>query len=90
MTSLTTEKVTTTTGDPGKAAHIVFVPEDAGMTPQALVLAARVEGFHVIALCGYTWVPQQNPAELPVCQRCLEIYQQPGDHRDDREDLPEA
>lgn len=79
-----------TTDDPGSAAHIVFVPDELNTTAQALVLAARVEGFEVQALCGYTWIPRQNPESLPVCSRCLEIYQQPGENRDDRDELPEA
>lgn len=26
----------------------------------------------------------------PGCQACLDIYQQPGENRDDREELPDA
>lgn len=85
----TVERVATT-DDPGNAAHIVYVPEHLNLSPQALVLAARVEGFEVEALCGHRWIPRRDPQQLPVCGRCLEIYQQPGDDRDSRDELPEA
>lgn len=65
-----------TTEEPGKAAHIVKVPEghQHRTTPQALVLEARIFGFPVEALCGYKWVPSQNPEKFPVCEECLLIY----------------
>ena len=78
-----------TTDDPGRAAHIVFVPDDAHTTAHALVMEARINGTPVTALCGYTWVPSRDAKQFPVCTSCLEIYQQPGDHRDDRDHLPE-
>jgi hypothetical protein len=58
--------------------------------PQAYVTRAIVEGFPVTALCGYTWVPSKDPRDKPVCSGCLDIYQQPGEHRDEREELPDA
>lgn len=79
---------TSTTDDAANAAHIVMAPD--GVSPQALVLEARIEGIPVTALCGHTWIPQRDPKPLPVCSRCLDIYQQPGDHRDERDELPEA
>jgi len=32
----------------------------------------------------------KDAKQLPVCQACLDIYHQPGDNRDDREELPDA
>lgn len=93
MTATTTERTTTSTGDPARSAHIVLVPahlKAAFPSPQAYVLAARINGTPVEALCGFTWVPSQNPETLPICTRCVEIYQQPGEHRDTRDELPEA
>jgi hypothetical protein len=91
MTTAPTELARTeTTDDAGNATHIVFVPEHLNVSPQALVMEARVEGIPVTALCGHTWIPQRDPKPLPVCSRCLDIYQQPGDHRDERDELPEA
>ncbi len=79
-----------TTDDPARAAHIVFVPEELNITPQALILAARIEGVPVVALCGYRWIPHRDPAAFPVCEKCVEVYHRPGDHRDDRNEMPEA
>ena len=83
---------TQTTDVPGEAAHIVLLPPHLrGKTsPQAYVLEARIEGRQIEALCGYRWVPEKDPTPLPVCTRCLDIYHQPGENRDDREELPEA
>lgn len=57
----------------GPVAHIVKTErnEDAA----AKVLAARIEGTPLEALCGHTWVPNRDPKQLPVCQRCKEIYE---------------
>ena len=56
----------------GPMAHIVktLPGEDAA----AKVLAARVEGTPLEALCGHVWVPSRDPKQLPVCQRCKDIY----------------
>lgn len=76
---------------PDESSHIVMVPPDQpDKTPQAYVLRARIEGFTVVALCGHEWVPTKDPAPLPVCSKCLDIYQQPGKHRDERDELPSA
>lgn len=92
MSTLTEEYVETrTSDDPADSAHIVMVPPgESDETPQAYVMRARVEGFPVTALCGHSWTPQRDPAPLPVCSRCLDIYHQPGKNRDDRERLPDA
>lgn len=57
----------------GPVAHIVRTKpgEDAA----AKVLAARVEGTPIEALCGHTWVPSRDPKQLPVCQKCKDIYE---------------
>ena len=54
-------------------AHIVKTKrnEDAA----AKVLAARIDGTPLEALCGHTWVPNRDPKQLPVCQRCKDIYE---------------
>jgi hypothetical protein len=38
------------------------------------VLAARVEGTPLEALCGHIWVPSRDPRNLPLCQPCKEVY----------------
>lgn len=69
----------------GPVAHIVRTRpgEDAA----AKVLAARVEGTPLEALCGHVWVPSRDPKQLPVCQRCKDVY---GMYRDVNEDLDET
>lgn len=64
------------------------MPAGSDTTAQALVLEARIEGFEVEALCGHRWIPSRDPKEYPVCERCMEIYQQPGNYRDERDQLP--
>ena len=93
MTATLTEDVvqTTTTTTPEDAAHIVLIPLHlrGKTTPQAYVLAARIEGFEIQALCGYRWIPKQSAAGKPVCERCLEIYQDDPKGHGDRGDLPD-
>lgn len=91
VTGHRTYRVTEPTDSPEDASHIVMVPEDQpDESPQAYVLRAIVEGFPVAALCGFTWIPSKDPRGKPVCSRCLDVYQQPGEHRDEREELPDA
>lgn len=57
----------------GPVAHIVKTKrnEDAA----AKILAARIDGTPLEALCGHTWVPSRDPKQLPVCQKCKAIYE---------------
>lgn len=76
--------------DPGPRTHIVLPPPDAqDETPQAYVMRARIEGFPITALCGFTWIPSRDPKKYPTCQTCLDIYESGGDP-DDRKELPDA
>ena len=91
MTAMAPERELETTDQPADAAHIVMVPPgEPDETPQAYVLRARIEGLPITALCGFTWIPSKDAKQLPVCQACLDIYHQPGENRDDREELPDA
>jgi hypothetical protein len=84
------ETTHTTSTDKPESAHIVMVPPgESDETPQAYVMRARIEGFPITALCGFTWIPNKMATGLPVCQECLEIYEQPGENRDDRDRLPD-
>ncbi len=56
----------------GPVAHIVRTKRNEDAT--AKVLAARVEGTPLEALCGHTWVPSRDPKQLPVCQKCKDVY----------------
>ena len=93
MSTMMQERVeVVTTDDPGNATHIVRIPPhlEGKTTPQAYVMEARVMGTEVEALCGHRWVPQRDPKQYPICQRCMDIYHLPGEHRDERDELPEA
>jgi hypothetical protein len=59
------------TGEP-VMAHIVKV--EPGESAAAKVLEARIYGTQVEALCGYVWVPSRDPKQLPLCQKCKEVY----------------
>lgn len=59
------------TGEP-VMAHIVKVED--GESAAAKVLEARIYGTQVEALCGYVWVPSRDPKQLPLCQKCKEVY----------------
>lgn len=54
------------------AAHIVKVAP--GESASAKVLEARIYGIPLEALCGHVWVPSRDPKQLPLCERCKEIY----------------
>lgn len=92
MSVETLEYVQTNTTDvPEDASHIVQVPKhQPDPTPQAYVLRARIEGFLIVALCGHAFVPKQNPEPLPVCQACLDIYENDPHGHGDRDQLPDA
>lgn len=77
--------------DPGKLAHIVKKKKgwrNRKTSPQAMVLEARIAGTPLEALCGYVWVPSQNPENLPVCTKCKAIYDQRPGRKSDA--LPDA
>jgi hypothetical protein len=64
-------RLSTDEGD-AECAHIVLV--EPGEDAVTKVLEARVLGTPVTALCGYVWVPSKDPKQLPVCQKCADIY----------------
>lgn len=70
--TITTTDEDTQTED-GPVAHIVRTKPGEDAT--AKVLEARIEGTPLEALCGHTWVPSRDPKQLPVCQRCKDIYE---------------
>ena len=81
-----------TTKEPTDASHIVWLPPHlkGTTTAQAYILNARIEGFEVEALCGYTWIPQRDPQRFPICQACKEIYDSDPEGHGDRDRLPDA
>lgn len=62
----------TRTGEP-QNSHIVKV--GPGETATAKILEARIEGTPLEALCGHVWVPSRDPKQLPLCQKCKDVYE---------------
>ena len=56
----------------GPVAHIVKTGPNESAT--AKVLAARIEGTPIEALCGHIWVPSRDPRQLPLCEPCKQVY----------------
>lgn len=69
-----TEQGLTTSSDSANAAHYVISP-DPKESNHSYVMRARIEGFPVTAICGFTWVPSRMATGLPVCQECRAIYE---------------
>jgi len=59
------------TGEPAMA-HIVKT--EPGETAAAKILEARIYGTPIEALCGHVWVPSRDPKQLPLCQKCKDVY----------------
>ena len=78
MTTMVQQPATTTLTDEetetedGPVAHIVKTKK--GEDAAAKVLQARIEGTPLEALCGHVWVPSRDPKQIPVCERCKDIY----------------
>lgn len=62
----------TETGEP-IVAHIVKT--EPGEDAAAKVLEARIYGSPLEALCGHVWIPSRDPQQVPMCQKCKEIYE---------------
>ena len=73
----------TQTGEP-VVAHIVRT--DPGESAAAKVLEARIYGTPLEALCGHVWVPSRDPKQLPLCQKCKDVYEM---YRSFNEGLPD-
>lgn len=72
MTTQTDEQVDAsleenTGDDPSKQAHYYD-------STRYNAERARAKGTFIIALCGYTWVPQvMAPKDRPICPVCLDL-----------------
>jgi hypothetical protein len=60
------------TGEPSMA-HIVKT--EPGEDAASKVLEARIYGTPLEALCGHVWVPSRDPKQLPLCDKCKDIYE---------------
>jgi hypothetical protein len=91
QTQPVTETITRTderteTGEP-LAAHIVKV--GPGESAAAKVLEVRLYGYPVEALCGHVWVPSRDPRQLPMCEKCKDIYEAYKAFNDGLNDRPD-
>lgn len=92
MSVMTDERVVLdeqTSTDKNEQAHIVLSPEPKKENAHAYVMRARVEGFPVKALCGFTWVPNKQATGLTVCPECKDIYANDPNGFGDRDKMPE-
>jgi hypothetical protein len=85
-TTTVTEETTET--EDGPVAHIVKT--GPGEDAAAQVLAARVEGTPLEALCGHVWVPSRDPKNLPMCQKCKDVYEMYRRFNDGLGDTPRS
>lgn len=60
------------TGEPVVAHIVKTLP---GENAAAKVLEARINGTPLEALCGHIWVPSRDPKQLPLCDKCKDIYE---------------
>ena len=74
------------TGEPA-LAHIVKT--DPGESAAAKVLEARIYGTPIEALCGHVWVPSRDPKQLPLCQKCKDVYDMYKSFNDGLRDSPD-
>lgn len=75
-----------TSTEDGPVAHIVRTRPGEDAT--AKVLEARVNGTPLEALCGHVWVPSRDPKQLPVCERCVQIYRMYREFNDGLDETP--
>lgn len=86
VTDLETETEEIAETDEPIVAHIVKT--GPGESAAAKVLEARVTGTPIEALCGHIWVPARDPKQLPLCERCKEIYEMYRAFNDGLSDAP--
>lgn len=87
-TELLERPTTTGSTNPGKMSHIVVEGfwkldgETGERTGEFLaetpVVDGMVFGLPVKALCGYEWVPGEDPQRYPLCSLCVEVAKERG------------
>jgi len=61
--------------EPGEPTSAHIVKTKPGENAAAKVLEARIYGTPLEALCGHVWVPSRDPKQLPLCEKCKDIYE---------------
>ena len=72
----------------GEPAMAHIVKTEPGETAAAKVLEARIYGTPIEALCGHVWVPSRDPKQLPLCQKCKDVYDMYKSFNDGLHDNP--
>jgi len=71
----TTEPITEEILETGEPSMAHIVKTEPGEDAVAKVLEARIYGTPLEALCGHVWVPSRDPKQLPLCDKCKDIYE---------------
>ena len=71
----TTEPITEEVLETGEPTMAHIVKTEPGEDAAAKVLEARIYGTPLEALCGHVWVPSRDPKQLPLCDKCKDIYE---------------
>jgi hypothetical protein len=69
----------------GKLTHIIAPKIDGEgnlVDAHVLVMESRINGTMLEALCGWKWVPQDNPDKYPICGICKDIAKSGGRNPD--------
>ena len=61
-----------------RLTHIVVSEDNShidvlgDMSAKEIISVARANGLEVVALCGYRWIPVNDPDKYPACEACVE------------------
>jgi hypothetical protein len=71
----TTKPITEEVLETGETSMAHIVKTEPGEDAAAKVLEARIYGTPLEALCGHVWIPSRDPKQLPLCDKCKDIYE---------------
>ena len=71
----TTQPITEEVLETGEPAMAHIVKTEPGEDAASKVLEARIYGTPLEALCGHVWIPSRDPKQLPLCDKCKDIYE---------------
>ena len=71
----TTKPITEEVLETGEQAMAHIVKTEPGEDAASKVLEARIYGTPLEALCGHVWIPSRDPKQLPLCDKCKDIYE---------------
>jgi hypothetical protein len=71
----TTQPITEEVLETGEPTMAHIVKTEPGEDAASKVLEARIYGTPLEALCGHVWIPSRDPKQLPLCDKCKDIYE---------------